>query len=304
LISVIIPTHNRHIDLSKALLSVFVQTDIPAEVIVIDDASKPSLTDEIFKNSPVGIKCILLTNEVALGANYSRNFGVKRASCAFIAFLDDDDIFLPTKLETLKSVISENNTFDIFYHRAIISMENEGVSYLTKPQKLRPDKTYSKLMCGNFIGGTPMVIVRREVLLKTGGFDVQMPALQDYELWIRLARLGYKFFYIDQVLTQCHYYTKRISISKSIESNEKAVDIIYNLNKNGYSSLSRFEYKEYESWKFKNKAHKYLLNLDYFGSVRTQFGLLNYNMNFQNLIRLCVVLCGPRFTFFLKGKGF
>jgi hypothetical protein len=47
-----------------------------------------------------------------------------------------------------------------------------------------------------------MVIVRREVLLKTGGFKDQMPALQDYELWIRLARLGYKFFYIDQVLTK------------------------------------------------------------------------------------------------------
>lgn len=303
MISIVIPTHNRPFNLINALKSVFDQSELPEEVIVVDDGSIPPVLDSIFDKSPPTLRCILVRNETPKGANYSRNRGVYSANCSFIAFLDDDDIFLPEKIQIAKYNIAQNESIDVFYHSALIRMVNEGVSYQTKPQKVMRDDIYTKLLCGNFIGGTPMVIIKRDALIKTGGFNNEMPALQDYELWIRLAKLKFKFYYIDQTLTLCNYYTGKKSISKSIVSNEIAVKLIYEINIDGFAKLTKVEQREYETWKGTNKIHKYLLNLDYIGSVKTQLGLFLYAKNFINLLRFLAVLCGPKFIFYLKGKG-
>lgn len=302
MISIVIPTHNRHLYLNNALRSIIRQSQLPEEVIVIDDGSTPPICQSIFDDFPQNVRCILLRNSTPQGANYSRNYGVNAATEKFIAFLDDDDIFLPEKVEILKSQISLNQHIDIFYHVAKINMVNERLSYITKPKYFKQNLFYKKLLTHNFIGGTPMVIIRRESLIKIGGFNNSLPALQDYDLWLRLARDNYNFLFINYILTSCNYHTKQASISKSIDYFEKAVNLIRNEFEFEYSQLSKSEWDNYTSWIYLSKVHKSLLNLNYYLSVKVQFFHFLKVPSIINLIRFIVLLGGPKFVFFVKSK--
>ncbi|MFX3835049.1 hypothetical protein ACJBS4_11740, partial [Streptococcus suis] len=77
----------------------------------------------------------------------------------------------------------------------------------------------------NFIGGTPMVIVKKTSFIDSGGFDVTLDALEDYELWLRMASNDYKFMRITKALTLCYYTTSNTSVSKNIENNLSAFEL-------------------------------------------------------------------------------
>lgn len=188
-ISVVIPTHNRLDGLKKSLESLLRQKQLPDEVIVVDDGSRLAVEYSVFEGFPTQVKCILLRNDEPKGGNNARNQGVMAASGDYIAFLDDDDQFKPNKVEVLQREIAKNASVDVFYHPAHIHMLNEGVSYISKPYGFSQDEdVYRSLLVQNRIGGTPMVTVRKQALLDVGLFDEQMPAMQDYELWLRLAK--------------------------------------------------------------------------------------------------------------------
>jgi GT2 family glycosyltransferase len=74
---------------------------------------------------------------------------------------------------------------------------------------------YRALLVRNIVGGTPMVVARRLNLLAHGGFDESLAALEDYELWLRLARHGARFRLLRQALTRCHTTTAKASVTKS-----------------------------------------------------------------------------------------
>ena len=93
-ISVIIPTYNRYEFLKRALNSVYAQTFLPSEVIVVDDGSTDN-TSHIQLDFPK-IKYIYQKNS---GVSSARNTGIKNATSDWIAFLDSDDTWLESKLE-------------------------------------------------------------------------------------------------------------------------------------------------------------------------------------------------------------
>lgn len=226
-ITVVIPTHNRPDGLAKSLKSLAEQTLLPTEIIVVDDGSSVAVTNTIFDIFPSSVKCTLLRNEIPKGGNYARNRGIITATSEYIAFLDDDDQFKPEKIHILTKSINENPTTDIFYHPAHIHMLNENVFYYSKPYKFKPtDDVFKLLLVENLIGGTPMVTVRREALVSVGLFDEAMPALQDYELWLRLAAATFSFHLIDKPLTNYEQKTKKNSITKNSDSIFKARHLI------------------------------------------------------------------------------
>ena len=112
LVSIIVPTYNREDDLRRALRSVFAQTFIDWEVLVVDNHSIDN-TDSLIRsfNDP-RIKLFKIHNHGIIAS--SRNLGLKQASGQYIAFLDSDDWWLPKKLEVSVKRLTEGA--DIVYH--------------------------------------------------------------------------------------------------------------------------------------------------------------------------------------------
>lgn len=264
-ISVVIPTHNRLDGVTSAVFSLTEQTVLPDEIIVVDDGSSVVVTRAVFGGIPDSVRTVLLRNDTPRGANHARNRGVLSATGDYIAFLDDDDAFKARKIEALKGVIRENTHVDLIYHPAHIHMVNEGVSYISRPREFqRNEDVFNRLLINNVIGGTPMVCVRRQSLLQVGLFDEEMPALQDHELWIRLAKANNYFYFLDQPLTDYMQETN----AKSITKNMKAILMARSLIDEKYRGfLSEKDANALEKARFRSDILRFCLN----GNMRLAF---------------------------------
>jgi len=304
-ISVIIPTHNRLLDLINAVESVFNQSNLPFELIVVDDGSTEVVERSIFDNAPDGLKCLLLTNKVPLGGNNARNRGIWAASGEYIAFLDDDDEFFRDKIKIISEFISKNHEVDLFYHKAEIHMVKEGYVYFSRPTAYEnTDDAFKNLLIKNWVGGTPMVIVKKKSLIAVDGFDEQMPALQDYDLWLRMAKLNMQFLFVNKPLTKYNYVTKKQTVSKSAKVNEQAVSLIEKKFEEDYKNLSKKDFTEYKQWQYKNIIHRSILNGQIGLAFKYQFEQLCKYPSFGNFFKIFAVLLGPKFIYKLRSKGF
>lgn len=300
-ISVVIPTHNRCALLGRAIDSVLAQTEMPSEIIVVDDFSCAETRALVASYGLPELHYI--ENKGGRGPSSSRNLGVLHARSDYIAFLDDDDVFLSSKIKVVSDAILDNPAVDVFYHPAQITMVNEGVSYNSNP------KFYSereilvrKLAVSNVIGGTPMVVARRDALLSTGGFDVNLAALEDYELWIRMAIAGLNFQKIDEALTNCFYVTKKESVSKDINSNLAAFKEIELKHKTIYGSLSPVEHMQRDVWLRRLTIHKCLLNGQTRSALAKQLRLVILKPNFRDIALLGALFLGAKFVFQMKAR--
>ena len=301
MISVVIPTHNRDELLKKALKSIQDQTYQNFEVIVIDDVgnlSTKNLVKQLNDN-----RFTYIHNNQHQGAPYSRNLGIKMAKGKYIAFLDDDDEFMPNKLEEVNKHIEKNPEIDVFYHQAIINMVNENIRYKSKPKFYNDqEELYKALLIKNIIGGTSMIIAKKESLIKVGLFDVYLDSLQDYELWLRLAKKGYKFKLIEQALTKYYYRTMSQYISKDIQSNSKSIQIITNKYIDDISSLSKHNLKLRDDWINRMIVHKALLNGQIFFAFSTQLKYFFKTFKIKDFLIALPLLAGSKNIFKLKAR--
>lgn len=178
LISVVIPTCNRPESLKRAIKSVLHQTYKNLEIIVIDDAST--------ENYQKIIKCFdkkivtYIKNKTRKGGAYSRNIGIKKTKGKFIAFLDDDDEWMPKKLEKQMAVFNDPNVgLAVCYS---IDKRFDGIR-ISKPPK---DADYTYLLKSFNLSSTSSYMVKKEVLDKVGYFDVDLPSAQEYDLALRI----------------------------------------------------------------------------------------------------------------------
>lgn len=294
-VSVVIPTHNRLGGLASAISSLAQQTALPDEIVIVDDGSDKAVTHEIFRDIPESVRTTLLRNESPRGANHARNRGILSAAGDYIAFLDDDDTFKPKKIEILKKVIAENPHVDLIYHPAHVHMVNEGVSYFTKPREFREgEDAFRRLLISNVIGGTPMVAVRRKSLLEAGLFDEKMPALQDYELWIRLAKNKSCFYFLSEPLTDYMQETK----SKSITKNNDAIMLARSLMDEKYKDfLADKAVDELKKARFKSDILRFSLNGNMWFAFRRSLYAYSHTKDVVFLASALSSLVGRRLFF-------
>lgn len=184
-VSVIIPTHNRPSGLKEAIESVCHQTRKSEEIIIIDDASDletQNLINSLAKENP-NIKS--KRNSSSKGPAYSRNRGVDLADGDIIMFLDDDDTWETNKIESQLEVFSQNDQIGLVYSgRLVVSSANRAkVLYKIKP--LAEGNLYPQILYKNVIGVTSSVAICKVLFNKMGGFDENLSAREDYDLWIR-----------------------------------------------------------------------------------------------------------------------
>jgi glycosyltransferase involved in cell wall biosynthesis len=179
-ISVIIPTHNRRAMLREALASVIAQRGASFEVIVVDDGS----TDGTWDDLSAGGDNMRAVRTVRRGPAAARNRGIALARGGLIAFLDSDDLWMPEKLARQSAFMRRNSGFAISQTGETWLRDNRRVNPAHRHRK-RPGDIFADALHTCLISPSA-VILRRELLDEVGGFDDDMAACEDYDLWLRI----------------------------------------------------------------------------------------------------------------------
>lgn len=196
--SVIIPTFNRAAFLQKSIDSVLNQTEPDFELLIADDGSTDntcSLVSDIKDNR---IKYLQLDHQ---GVSRARNEAIKTACSDNLVFLDSDDYFKIDKLEIAKKYILKYPEFDIFHTEEIWYRNNTILNQKNIHKK--PDGEIFKKALRLCCIGMSTVVLKKKVFQEIGYFDEQLPACEDYDLWLR-ASIKYQFKLIPKVLTVKH----------------------------------------------------------------------------------------------------
>lgn len=212
LISVIVTTCNRKQEiLKRALDSVKAQTYQPIEMIVIID--QPSMAEELstFLLHCYGGIVRVYANARQMGACYSRNRGLELAEGEYIAFLDDDDEWLPEKLEKQSRKMLPG--VSLVYSDYEVKAEHIHVKHVVD-RDFPTGNVLKSLLASNFIGGSSVPLLRTETLRECGGFDTTFPSCQDYDVWVRMAMRG-KVACVKDILS--YYYVSPDSITNIFE---------------------------------------------------------------------------------------
>lgn len=201
-VSIIIPTYNRAKYLNLTLQSIAQQTYQDFEVIVVDDGT-PGDENESICSEFEKVRYFKIKNSG--GPASPRNFGIQKASGKYIAFVDDDDLWQPQKLDVQVKILDANPDFGLVHSCCEVIDENGVLQNEIVGRPRTPDVKHGDVslrMIGNWTIMMPTSLLRKEVIKKVGFFNEKMIAAgEDVEYWNR-ASFFTKFYYIDLPLTR------------------------------------------------------------------------------------------------------
>ena len=301
--SVVIPTHDRPDTLPLAVRSAARQVPPPLEIVVVDDASEPAADAAALHRVAGDVPVRVVRREEPGGASVARNTGLQAAAGEWVAFLDDDDLFLPGKLAAVADLLDQEPDTDLVYHQALIKMVKEGVSYRTAPKDLTgAGDPFRDLLVGNYVGGTPMVVVRRSAALAAGGFDPALLSQEDYDLWLRMAREGARFRYLPLALTACRYVTSGGGLSTDTGTHLDSVTVIDEKYALEYRAMDPAQMRAHRVWVLNAGTHRALMAGDAALARRLQWQVFRLAPSVSNLLQAAVTMLGPRAAFHLRAR--
>jgi glycosyltransferase involved in cell wall biosynthesis len=212
-VSAVVPVHNGAKYVSEAIRSVLSQTHAPIECLVVDDGSTDT-TREVVRE--FGDEVAYLRHD-RQGVSVARNRGARLARGELVGFLDHDDVWLPTKLERQVKALEDSG--GVLSLCAVRVVDERGRILRTQHLRAREDLLTGMLM----FDGTETVscsstgLVRREELLKIGGFDPALSVSADWDLLFRVL-LGGPIAYVDEPLV--HYRIHGTNMSRDVAAME------------------------------------------------------------------------------------
>jgi len=209
-VSVIVPTHDRQAMLVRAIDSVLAQTCTDFELIVVDDASVDGTGAWLQTLSDPRLRCLRF--DTAGGAPRARNLGIGAARGRYVAFLDDDDEWLPRKLELQLAAFERGSPRLGLVHggSAVIAAQSGRVVHTVVPTPGLATRAADFL--GEITFTTSVVMIRRQCFDAIGGFDESLAGAQDRDLWIRLAG-AFEFDAVPEVLLRRFVHGAQITSS-------------------------------------------------------------------------------------------
>ena len=250
-VSVVIPAYNSKY-LGTAVESVLRQTYRDHELIVVDDGSPGTAIKEICDAFPQ-VRYIRQENA---GPSVARNRGIREAGGRLIAFLDDDDIWLPGKLqkqmEFFESLRDKDEIGLIYTGQYMFDGETVYGAKVDSANGM----VYPFLLFGQFIGTCSSVLIPRKVFDEVGDFNKSLICTQDFEFFLRIARRK-KVYSIDEPLIK--YRTRPDQISKDPELNNREDEEVLAMQKEFvpaglYRRLMEFN-RELRAIRYKEKAY-------------------------------------------------
>jgi glycosyltransferase involved in cell wall biosynthesis len=181
-VSVVIATHNRAAQVKVAIDSVLAQTERALEVIVVDDGSVDNTRDVLLSYGDR----IRPFFQSASGASAARNRAMREARGTWLGFLDDDDVWLPEKLQQQIAVARQDPRIALIYCSDHAVDDNLRILHTRHAQPTNKGDVFELLLLKNFIF-TSCVIARRDAVAQAGYMDPAFRFAQDWDLWLKLA---------------------------------------------------------------------------------------------------------------------
>ncbi len=239
-VSVIIPTYNRPELLKKAIQSVLSQTFQDFEIIIVDDGLEKRADDVIKKINDA--KITYIQHKKSKGGSAARNTGIKNAEGKYVAFLDDDDQWLPKKLEIQMSKF-ENTQQDVGFCFSAVTNDFGGIQ---KKSDITPGiNNLHELALKRFKGFlTVTLIIKRYVFEEVGFFDESLPSHQEIELMIRVTK-KYKGLGINEPLVLVNMHPNHASIGKNIKKRIAGREMVLKKHSEEYKKYPKILSRHY-----------------------------------------------------------
>jgi glycosyltransferase involved in cell wall biosynthesis len=226
LVSCIITTFNRPTLVGKAIESILEQTYKNIEIIVVDDHSSESYSD-VIKKYAANDSIRFTRNENNLRLSASRNVGIELSRGEFVAFLDDDDIWLPSKIETQVAFLEKNLEYVACTSSHIESVSKKVVSVLKNSFTFEDNVGY------NYLGPPSKMLVRGNAA-RAIRFDEESKHAEDWDFYLKLLQNGPIYAFSEPLIIYDTSHLGRMTT--------------------GFSGLSIEQIKEKANMSFKNRA--------------------------------------------------
>jgi len=218
-VSIIIPTYNRRKALQRAIQSVLDQTFKDYEILVVNDNSTDDTADYLSTLKIKALRSIHLDRNQ--GGGFARNQGINESTGDYIAFLDDDDAWEPTKLEEQVSLLSTGGAGLCRTGFNLFAQDGTFIKYVFYRPKF--NDLFKSILYDNFLGGTSSLLVKRTPVKAINGFDPELPALQDWDFFIRLFKNGCSVASIEKPLVRYYFIDSDKKVSFNFKNHMTAV---------------------------------------------------------------------------------
>ena len=244
--SIVIPVYNKEKFVVKTIESVLSQTFTDYEIIIVNDGSTDQSEAKISTFKDNRIKYYSKKNE---GVALARNFGIEKATADYICFLDADDYWYPTFLETMQRYSSELPEQKVFAAAIEIETKNKTIParYSIPPTSDFQIVNFFDASQKECVLWTSSVCIHKSIFEKVGDFDTKIKHGEDTELWIRIG-LQFTIVFIRKILARYVYDDESIS-----------------RNSNYY--FEQYTFDKYAVEEKKNPALKKYMDLNRFSAV-------------------------------------
>lgn len=240
MVSVVITTFKRPPEaVERAVQSIINQTYKDFEILIVDDnynnSEESRLIAAAFSDRD---QISYIKQDGNKGACAARNLGIKKSKGEYVAFLDDDDTWEPEKLETQLARFNDadDNVAMVYCLGDVVDISTEPptVSEYYTTGMYKDEISFHDQLKYDYIGSTSQGMIRRSALIKLGGFDENLPARQDYEMWLRISK-NYKIYGVNKILF--HYIQHGMEqITKSPKKAWTGYKLVYKKYYNDYKN--------------------------------------------------------------------
>jgi len=217
-ISVVITTHDRPVMLQRAVDSVLDQTFQDFEIVIVDDYSNKPLSLSIPKENKNRITIIRMPWNTGFHTR-PKNVGIMCSKAKVIAYLDDDNRFLPNHLEVLYKVLNKENADVVYGDRIYKSTVPNEKRAMNKPGK---DFDAELLKKGNYID-TSDIMHTMSSLIDVGYWDIRWERKPDWALMLAFSKVGKRIIHVPEVITEYHWHNANLSATP-IKSQKRFTD--------------------------------------------------------------------------------
>jgi len=197
-VSVVIPVYNMRSYLPEAIESALAQTLPPdaVEIVVVDDGSTDGSGDVAARYAPR----VRIVRQENRGLPAARNAGIHASRAPFLTFLDADDRLLPEKLAAELALFDARPELGVVYS-GVRYIDGDGHPLPQHGFAREEGDVFARLLLGNLIHPVA-AMVRRALVEQAGAFDERLTSVEDWDLWLRVARLGAPWGRVDRVLAE------------------------------------------------------------------------------------------------------
>lgn len=181
-VSVVLPSRDRPVEVRRAAATVMAQTFSDWELLIVDDGSDPAA--DVVGLERLDPRVMVLRNRVSLGVAEARNRGILEARGRWLAFLDDDDLWHPRKLEAQLAAAAELDATFVYTSAAVV---DAGYTRFYLQHAVSDEEFREALVHDNVVRAPSSVLVTADAVRATGGFDPRLSVVADWDMWLRLA---------------------------------------------------------------------------------------------------------------------